>query len=125
MRLIGLGLGSLLLFSTILLLTPTKTVEGEIAEALGCRSTASIIIVEIQGDGSVLWPNGDTCTIQEAAQQLSSRSSTYSQPVLAVKADASALMVAITPLLKAAEDFGMQQVIFSATGDGPVKIYRR
>jgi biopolymer transport protein ExbD len=117
--------GSLLLLTVILMTLSSKSVEREITSALGCRNTDDVLIVEIQRDYSVLWPNGDTCTIEEAVHQLPTRLATHHEPVLAVKADKDILLSTLHPLLDAAKELGMQKVIIAATGQGPARIYRR
>ena len=125
MRLMGLGLGSLLLITVWTLIPPTRSIQGEIAQELGCRPQGTMIILEILRDGSVRWPNGDVCTIQMSALRIASLRPEMADAILAIRANDDTLMLLLKPLLDAAQNRGLQRVVFTSTDQGPVRIIQR
>ena len=127
-RLARLAIGSVMMILLLLLLQVSWSAPAEdqlIAKELGCRSDARLLLLTIQRDGSVLWPDGGTCSVEEAAQQLPQWCRHELHPVLAIKAGPEILLHTVKPLLHAAKNLEMGRVIFAATDQGDIRIFQR
>lgn len=100
-------------FSVLTSMAGHTTVEGSIYSALGCRSDADVLILTLQPDGRIQWPDRTHCTVEESAAQLPAWCADKANPMLAVLADQDALLVQVTPLLEAAQDLGLRQAILA------------
>lgn len=105
--------------------------HGLIAESLGCRRNSTLLVFEIQHDGSVLCPDGAVCSIQEAAQQLPRWTDKFQnrtppiQVILGIQANSDTLLLILKPLLDAAKDLGVEHAVFAATDQGDIRIIQR
>jgi len=94
-------------------LSSRGSVDDQVYSALGCGSDASLLILKLQPDGRILWPDTHVATIAESALLLPSWCARQARPALAILADQDALLSEVTPLLQAAEQLGVRQAILA------------
>ena len=89
------------------------SVPVQVYAALGCRNSAQVLILTMQTDGGVLWPDGTVYTVEESTQLLPVWCAKKVEPALAILANADTLLPIATPLLEAARKLDIRRAILS------------
>lgn len=102
-------------FVSALVAPPSE--ETQVASALGCRAYDQILILKLQPDGKVRWPDGTENTLEESKRLVPSWCKKQESPVLAILADKDTPMSFAHPLLAVAQEHGLRRSIL-ATYEG-------
>ncbi len=88
--------------------------DDQIASALGCRVMDELLILKLQPDGRIAWPDAKILDVSESVTRLPIWNKAHDQNIaLAVLADPDALLVQVTPLLDAATQLGLRRAILA------------
>ena len=87
-----------------------STLEYQVATSLD-RFNADILLLTMQPDGNVRWPDGGILTVEQSSLLMPSWFKRHSEPVLAVFAEPDTQMLLVRPLLAAAQEFGHSRAI--------------
>ena len=97
------------------------SVDGQIARALGCGSRQEILILHLQLDGRVRWPDGSICTVQKSRLLMPSWCKGRDEPALAILATSDMPTAWALPLLDTANELGMRRGVLAVSDSGNVR----
>ncbi len=100
-----------LAFLSALLAPPSE--KSQVASALGCRAHDDVLVLRLQPDGQVRWPDGSENSLEQTKLLVPSWCSKRESPVLAILADKDTPMSQAHPLLATAQDLGLRRAILA------------
>jgi hypothetical protein len=87
--------------------------ESQVASALGCRVHDQVLVLKLQPDGKVRWPDGSENTLEETKVLVPSWCTGRESPVLAILGNKDTPISQAHPLLAAAQDLGLRRAILA------------
>jgi biopolymer transport protein ExbD len=104
------------------LTAPSLSVESQIYSALGCRSSSEVLVLTLNPDGTVRWPDGTVCTIEESQLLIPSWCNKQESPVLAILADKDTPMSRAHPLLATVQELDIRRAILAVSQGNTVAV---